>query len=215
MGLFGTILGLAAPLLGDIIGGKSSSNAVNKASKDQIAGQQAAIDEQRREYDTARSDFQPFMQFGKGGLGPLGDLLGLNGNDAASSAIANLKSSPLFTSLFNTGQEAVLQNASATGGLRGGNTQGALYDLGSNTLSQVIQNQIQNLFGTVGVGEGTTQAVTNVGQHTTDQIGSALGNIGSAKAGGVLGQAGVNNNLINQIAALFAPSNLASLGIKI
>jgi hypothetical protein len=83
-------------------------------------------------------------------------LLGLNGPDAASKAIAALKSSPMFTSLFNTGQEAVLQNASATGGVRGGNTQGALYELGSNTLSDVIQNQIKSLFGGAQLGANAT-----------------------------------------------------------
>jgi hypothetical protein len=104
------------------------------ATNAQIAGINKAIGEQQREYDLGRSDFMPYMDFGKGALGPLGDILGLNGNDnAAAKAIAALKASPMFTSLFNTGQEAVLQNASATGGVRGGNTQGALYELGRTT----------------------------------------------------------------------------------
>jgi hypothetical protein len=74
---------------------------------------------------------------------------------ARLSAIDALKNSPMFKSLFNTGQEAVLQNASATGGLRGGNTEHSLYDLGSNTLSQLISEQISTGSAAAGFGESS------------------------------------------------------------
>jgi hypothetical protein len=211
MGIVGSIAAIAGPLIGDVIGAGNSSDAISSASEAQQQAAQQMIAEQRRQYDTSRSDFLPFMNFGKTAIGPLGDLLGLNGSGAASSAIAALKNSPLYQSLFNNGQEAILQNASATGGLRGGNTQGALADFGRDTLAQVIQNQIGNLFGVAGVGEGSTSAISNVGMHTTDQIGQGLSSIGQAQAGAALGQAGVTNNLINQISALFSPSNLSKL----
>jgi hypothetical protein len=195
MGLFGSILGALIPPLG----AAQNAKAVKKAGKAQQQAMQAGIDEQRREYDTSRADFQPFMQFGSGALGPLGDLLGLNGNDKASAAIANLKASPLFTSLFNTGAEATLQDASATGGLRGGNTEGALYDLGQRTLAQVIQQQIANLFGAQGVGSGATSTVAGLGANMANNISALDTGIGQAKAGSILGQQNVWNQFAKQL----------------
>lgn len=195
MGLFGSILGALIPPLG----AAQNAKAVGKASKAQQQALQQGIDEQRREYDTSRADFQPFMQFGTGSLGPLGDLLGLNGNDAASSAIDTLKSSPLFTSLYDTGKEAVLQNASATGGLRGGNTDAALYQLGQNTLSDVIQQQIARLFGAAGVGQGATGTVSNLGANMANNISNLDSGIGQAKAGGILGEQQVWNQFAQQL----------------
>lgn len=194
------------------VGAKENSHAIAHATNQQIAETDKAIAEQQREYDTARSDFKPFMDFGVGSLGQLGDLLGINGPDKASAAIAGLKNSPLFTSLFNTGQEAVLQNASATGGVRGGDTQGALYEEGANTLAQVIQQQIQNLFGGANIGEGSTASVTNVGEHTSDNISSGYTSIGNALFNKTMGQQQVWNNLGSQIQQMMMEAAKAGAG---
>jgi hypothetical protein len=195
--------------VGAIGGGLLASSGASKASNAQQKSDAAAIAEQQREYDTTRSDFAPYLGFGKSAMGPLGDLIGLNGNDASAAAINALKASPMYQSLFNTGQEAILQNASATGGVRGGNTQGALYELGSNTLSDVIQNQIRNLFGATGVGQGATSSVANVGQNTANQISAADIASGNARASGDLASSGawsgVLNNLVSQITRIAEP----------
>lgn len=199
MGLFGGILSGLGGILGDVIGGIENAHAISKASKAQQAGIQQAIGEQQREYDTSRQDFMPYMDFGKGALGPLGDLLGLNGNDAAGAAISNLQQSPLYQSLYRNGLEANLQNASATGGIRGGNEVRSLADFGSDTLAQVIQNQIQNLFGAQGVGSGATGAVTNVGMHTADNISAGDTSIGNSQFNAILGRQQAWNNMGSQI----------------
>jgi hypothetical protein len=203
MGLFGGLLQGLGGVLGAVVGASSNNKAIKNATKAQVEGINKAIDEQKYEYDTSRSDFMPWMDFGKTALGPLGDLLGLNGSDAAQKAIDALKASPLFTSLFNTGQEAVLQDASATGGVRGGNTQGALYELGSNTLAQVIQQQIANLFGASAQGQGATGSVANIGEHTADNISSGYTSIGNAMMNKILGQQANWNNLGSQISKIF------------
>jgi hypothetical protein len=204
MGLFSAIAQGLGGLFGDILGAQSNSHAIAHATNQQIGEIDKAIGEQQREYDTTRSDFQPYMLFGKDALGPLGDLLGMNGGDKAAAAIAALKASPLFTSLFNTGQEATLQNASATGGIRGGNTEGALYELGQGTLAQVVQQQISNLFGAAGVGQGATGSVANVGAHTADNISSGYTSIGNSLFNKTIGQQQVYNNLGSQIQNLLS-----------
>lgn len=212
MGLFSSILSGMGGLVGDIIGDQANKSAVKKAGKAEIEFLQKGIDEQGREYDLSRADQKPYMDFGTTALPQLGDLLGLNGPDAASTAIAALKQSPIFTSLFNTGQEATLQNASATGGLRGGNTEGALYDLGSNTLSQVLQNQIQNLFGAAGVGQGSTTTVDALGANKANAVTNLLSGMGQVKAGTILGKQQVDNNLSNQISSMISSIMSGGMG---
>lgn len=199
MGLFGGLLQGLGGILGSVVGGIGNNKAIKKASAQQQQYIQQAIDEQRRQYDTSRADFAPYMDFGKSSLGPLGDLLGLNGNDKSAAAIDTLKQSPIYQSLFSNGMEALNQNAAATGGLRGGNMQGATLDFGRDTLAQVIQQQISNLFGAQGVGSGATGAVTGVGEHTTDAIGSGLTSIGNSKYNSILGRQANWNNMGNQI----------------
>lgn len=140
----------------------------------------------------ARSDFSPYMGLGGSAIGPIGDLLGLNGPEAAQKAIDALKSSPMFQSLFNTGQEAVLQNASATGGVRGGNTQGALYELGSNTLSQLISDQLSRLGGVANLGASATGAATAAGSHVADATAELYGKQGDTLASKYLTKGGIN-----------------------
>lgn len=199
MGLFSGILQGLGGIFGDIIGAKSNSHAIAHATNQQISGINQAIGEQQGQMVQNRTDEAPYTGFGAQSVGGLGDLLGLNGTDAASKAIAALKASPMFQSLFNTGQEAVLQNASATGGVRGGNAQGALYELGSNTLSDVIQNQIKSLFGGAQIGANATGNLINVNQQGANNISSGYTSIGNAMSNKTLGQQQVWNNLGNQI----------------
>jgi hypothetical protein len=204
MGLFGGILQGLGGIFGAVLGAHSNAKAIGKATNAQIAGIDKAIGEQQREYDTSRADFAPYMGIGTSALGPFGDLLGLNGNDAAAKAIESLKSSPIYQSLYGNGLETVLQNASATGGIRGGNTEGALAEFGRDTLADTMQRQIGNLMGAINVGQGATGSVTNVGQHTADQISSGDTSIGNAHFNAILGKQQVYNNLGDQIAKIIA-----------
>lgn len=184
MGLFSFI--------GGIIGGHAEKKAINKATDAQVAALQKAIDQQQRQFDLTRSDFSPFLKAGTGAIGGLQDLMGLNGGDKASAAIEALKGSPVYQSLYNNGLEALLQNASATGGIRGGNTERSLAGFGADTLSSVITDQLSRLGGLAGLGEGATASVAGFGQHTADAIGNAFGQQGAARASGYLAKGGIS-----------------------
>jgi hypothetical protein len=204
VGLFGGILSGLGGILGMGLGAQQSSHAIAHATNQQIGGINNAIGEQQGQMAQNRTDEAPYTGFGSASIGGLGDLLGLNGPDAAAKAIAALKASPMYQSLYNTGQESVLQNASATGGVRGGNTQGALYELGSNTLSDVIQNQIKNLFGGASLGQQATGQLGNLNQQGANNIASGYTSIGNALSNKTLGQQQVWNNLGNSIQQMIA-----------
>jgi hypothetical protein len=194
------------------LGAKQNSHAIAHATNQQIGGINNAIAEQQSQMGQNRTDEAPYMGFGSSSLGQLGDLLGLNGPDAAAKAIDALKNSPLYQSLFNTGQEAVLQNASATGGVRGGNTQGALYELGSNTLSDVIQNQIRSLFGGADLGQKATGQLGTLNQEGANNIASGYMTIGNALANKTLGQQQVWNDLGSKIQQMIQQAAQAGAG---
>lgn len=129
---------------------------------------------------------------------PTGDPI--SGQQAQQSAIDQLKASPLFQSLFRTGEEATLQNASATGGLRGGNVQNSLANFGSDTLAKVIQQQLQNLGSLSGQGLNAATSAGGLSANATNGIAGLFGDQGQARAGGIIGKSNANQQMYNSIA---------------
>lgn len=197
MGLFGGILKIGTSL----IGGNTASKASKRAAELQYKGTQEGIAEQRRQFDITRQDYQPYLTTGVEALGGIGDLTGLNGGDAQGSAIAALRESPLFKSLFQSGQENVLQTAAATGGVRGGNTIAALYNQGEDTLTRVIESQLARLGGLAGLGSGATDAVSQFGATTAGNIANLINQGSTAQARGVLGSAAAKNKALEGAAS--------------
>jgi len=90
--------------------------------------------------------------------------------------------------MLQAGTNSILQNASATGGLRGGNTQAALASFSPNLLAQTIQQQYQNLGGLTSVGQNAAAMTGNAGMQTGQGIANLLQQQGAAIAGGDLAQ---------------------------
>lgn len=213
-----------APIAGAVIGGGASllsssnaSSAAQQATAAQSAASQAAIAEQQREFDTQQKNLQPWLTAGTNALSSQSDLLGLNGAGAQQNAISSLQSSPLYQSLFNTGQNTVLNNAAATGGLRGGNATNSLYNLGQSTLASVIQNQLSNLGAISNTGQGTGTALGQLGGNSASAIASLLQQQGATTGGGILSSALAGNKGISGVSSsltslLNNPSVLSALG---
>lgn len=170
------------------------------------------MDEQRRQFEVTRGDYQPYLQAGTSALGQQGDLVGLNGSGVQASAIEALRASPLFQSLFRTGEEAVLQNSSATGGLRGGNTQRGLADFGSDLLAQTIERQLAQLGGISGRGQAAVGDVSNFGANMSNNIGNILGQQGQVRAGGLLTRGGITAGMWNNAGGFLDQAVQAAMG---
>ena len=127
---------------------------------------------------------------------------GVGGQAAQQQAIDQLKASPLYTSLYRNGENAILSNAAATGGLRGGNTQSSLANFGADTLSTVIQNQLANLGGIANMGMGSAGQLGQFGANMAGQVGNALTQQGQARAGAALTTGGINAGMANSLGAL-------------
>jgi hypothetical protein len=169
-----------------IYAGSKAASAAKSAAGTQAASAQAGIDEQRRQFDLTQKLLGPYAQAGEGALSAQQALIGLAGPEAQAAAIRNIEMSPQFTSMVAQGENALLQNASATGGLRGGNTQAALAQFRPNLLSGLIQQQYENLGGLTKVGLGAASGTGDAGMQTGVNVGNLLQQQGAATAGGQL-----------------------------
>jgi len=186
-----------------LLGGLLSSSATSSAASTQAGAAQAGIDEQRRQFAEMQKLLAPYVQAGQGAIGGFQPfqqagaqafeqqraLAGLGGAGAQQAAINQIEQNPLFQSQIRQGEEALLQRASATGGLRGGNIQAALAQFRPQMLQQAIEQQYGRLGGLAGTGLGVTEQLYRGGQASATNQASQAGTLGSNVAN-LLGQQG-------------------------
>jgi len=191
-----------ASIGGTVGGGMDSSTAAKKASNAQYDAATAGIQEQQRQFDAIVEMMKPFLATGTTALAQQGNLLGIGGTGLQQQAIDQLKNSPLYTSLLSQGENRLLQNASATGGLRGGNTQAAMGQLAPSIFNTVYQNQLANLGVLSGMGQASAGLQASAGQSTAAGIANLLAQQGAAKAGGILGAQNANTQTTNSLSKI-------------
>jgi hypothetical protein len=177
---------LVGNVLGGVTGAKQQAEAAEQASVTQANAAQAGIDQQKAMFEAFQKALAPYVAAGTGALGAQQNLIGLNGNDAQQSAISAIQASPQFTALQKQGEDAILANASATGGLRGGNVQGALAQFSPALLSQLIQQQLGSYGDLASMGGNAAAGVGNAGLQTGSNVANLLQQQGAATAGGQL-----------------------------
>lgn len=179
-----------------------SKKAAGKAADAQSEASEAGIAEQRRQYDKMVELLSPYVKAGGAALTGQQDILGLSGEYAQQKAIAGIESSPYFQATAKQGESAILQNASATGGLRGGNTQGALAQFRPQLLNQLVQQQYQNLGGITQLGQSSAAGQASAGMQSAGNIGNLLAQSGQAQAGGIIGAQNAQNQMIGNLLQL-------------
>lgn len=179
-----------AVVAGSVITGVMSSNAQQDAAESaagaQTASSEASIAGQRRQFDAVQELLKPYVTAGQGAIEGQQGLLGLAGPEAQQQAIAALEAGPQFQSMMKQGENAILQNASATGGLRGGNVQATLAQFRPQLLSQLIESQFSKLGTISGLGQASAAGQAAAAQQTGANIGNALTQQGQAAAGAAL-----------------------------
>lgn len=202
-GLSGAALAGIAVGGATLISGMAQADAAESAAAAQSGAAQAGIEEQRRQFDKVQELLKPYSMAGEkalGGLAPFAAagapaleeqqaLLGLRGPEAERAAIERIRGGETFKALAGQGEEALLQRASATGGLRGGNIQGALAQFRPALLSSLIDQQYGRLGGMTALGQTTTQNLAGLGQASAAGTGAAAQSTG-ANVANLLGQQG-------------------------
>lgn len=239
-----------------VAGSAMQANAASSAADQQSAAAQAGMSQQLAEYNTTQQLLAPYVGLGTvgssgltgvqqqeqgvfgqaqgivgqylKGLDQLNNMTGANGAPAQQSWIDSLTQNPLYTNAMKLGQQAILANGAATGGLRGGNTIASLGYLPSQVLANVMGQQISNtqssLSSTLGglngsqvlnaiLGQqgGQYQNLINTGENAAAGTGSAaistgnnitnlLGQQGAAQAGATIAGGNAMASGINTVA---------------
>lgn len=216
------------PVTALVVGGTSlvssyvQGEGAKSAANTQAGAAQAGIAEQRTAFDKLQALLQPYVDVGAPaitGLKPYAEagvpafeqqqaLLGLRGQEAERAAIERISGGARFQEMAQQGEEALLSRASATGGLRGGNIQGALAQYRPALLSSLIEQQYGKLGGLADIGRETETNLAKIGQASAAGVGAQgvttgtnvsnlLGQQGQAIAGGQLGEARAYGQLLN------------------
>jgi hypothetical protein len=176
------------------------ASAASKAGKAQVAAADKGVEEQRAAREEMRRLLEPYVAAGGPALEAQMGALGLRGPEAQQAFVAQQEQSPIFQAIARQQEESILQNASATGGLRGGNVQGALAQFRPQLLNQFLEQQYGRLGGMTSLGQQSAAGVGTAGMQSATSIAGLLGEAGAARAGSALG--------IGK--ALSGPFNLAS-----
>ena len=178
---------------------KAQKKAANTAANAQIDASEKSVEEQRRQFDAVQKLLKPYADAGLSGLTGQQDLLGINGTAAQQAAINNINNSSEMQTYLQQGENAILQNASATGGLRGGNTQAALAQFRPQLLNQLINQRYQNYAGLTSLGQNAAAGTGNAGMQTASNISNLYQQTGAAQAGAALAQGQANANMWNGV----------------
>jgi len=200
----------AAVVGGAVVGGVATAYSSRQAADAQSSASEHATDasiaEQRREFDLAQEVMSPYVERGDKAGDMQADMLGINGPEKQQAAIDSIQNSPEFAALMKSGETSILQNASATGGARGGNTAAALAQYRPAVLAQLINDKFTRLGTTTQLGQASAAGAASAALTTGSNISNAMlqnGQIvGNANAGAALARGQAVNNVTDSIGTL-------------
>jgi len=221
---------------GSLLGGYMGKEGARKAAGAQERAAEMGVDAQLQMFEQTKELLAPYVEAGSPAMqemlfyaepGKLAferqqALSGLLGPEAQQQAVSQIERNPLFQAKVRQGEEAMLQNAAATGGLRGGNLQGALAQFRPAMLSQEIEDAYSKLGGFSTLGQATQENLAKMGQasaagqaatgmQTASNVANLYGNVGSAQAQAALAAGQAWGNVGN--AAGGALTSLGTMGM--
>ena len=208
-GLGTLLLNAGTQIVGGLIQQKAAEKAIKnqqemltQADAAQAEAARKALEEVRAANLQAEELLAPYMELapqqiqnlnlyqtaGSQALQEQSALAGLQGPEAQRAAIANLEANPEFQAIARQGEEAILANAAATGGLRGGNTQAALAQFRPELLQAYIDQQYSRLGGLSNQGLGVSRDLLNRGFGAIGDVANLRKGTGTAAANLALGR---------------------------
>lgn len=189
-------------LFSDIWEGITGVTAAKEAGAVQTEMTELGIAEQRRQFDALQEILAPYVGAGTDALQMQSALAGAAGPEAQRAAIQGVQESPAFQAALEQGETSILQNAAATGGLRGGNTQAALAQFAPQLLGQAIDQRYSQLGGLSQLGQASAAGVGAAGMGMGQGIAGSLGQLGQQQASNILGQYNLQRGFLGDLAGL-------------
>jgi|TARA_R110000782_G_C14819187_1_gene413768 hypothetical protein len=219
----------------------AESSLIDAREQRDFERQQAGIDRQQNNeryreqfdlsqsrFDINRADNAPRIEGGNQAFSQQQALLGLSGQEAQQSAYGQIQESAGQRFLRERQQKALVRNASAIGGLGGGNVRTALQEQAAGFAMQDIDNQFNRLgslsaqgqnainssgqLGTQPTTNSASNVQTNVSNASTNTIANLQANQAAARASGILGQTQAEAAATGQLLQLAGMAAGSSLG---
>ena len=164
-----------------------AEDAAEEAAKIQSKASETNIEESARQFDITRASLERFEEPGVRALGQQQALLGLSGQEEQQAAFQAFEESQGQKFLRDRAQRNLTRNASAIGGLGGGNVRSALVQQGVGFAQQDFQNQFGRLGQLAGQGQAAATNIGQFGQQATGQQGQFRTAGSEARASGIFG----------------------------
>ena len=187
---WGFAIGAVATLGAADMQSEAAGDAANAANR----GQQAGIDEQRRQFDTFQNNIAPYLGAGNDAL------TGLKGLMAGD--YSGFEDSPDYLYARDQAQQGIERGAAARGSLYSGGTNVDLAKALSGIASQNLGNYRNFLTGIATMGQNAAVGAGSIGQQTANSISGMYGNMGANNGNAAIGQANAWGNAISCIGNL-------------
>ena len=187
-------------LKGGAAGAIEMLDMLNRAGRSDLADRYAkGLEQAAASAETASGFMQPFQQAGETALQLQLALSGALGPEEFQKAY---QESPQIQFLREQGEQGVMRNAAAMGGLGGGNVQKELSRFNQGLASQGLQQQIQNMSGLASQGQQASGTLANIAtglgsQQLQTQVGLGQGLAGQSSMYGLPAAQSIGNLGIN------------------
>lgn len=186
----------AAAVVGGVASSAMSASAAGDAADAQQQSAQNSLQFSEQQYSDQQKNIAPYLAAGQQGVSGYGDLLGSNGVDAQNAAIGDIKNGAQFQGLMQTGNQNILANASATGGLRGSNTSNTLANTSISTLNglitqrlagygQLMSNGLNAISGQQAANNAAQIGVTNANNQSANAQTALAGSLSNSFNSGI------------------------------
>lgn len=204
MGALG--LDKAADFVGDKLLGGDAADAAKDAARTQAQATEKAIELQRESRDLAREDLSPFKTFGSDQINALTAILNPQGQ------LDYLQNNPLLQLGMDNLNTATMQSQAARGKLGSGSTLSALQNNAFLAGMPLLQNQQNQLFNAVNLGQASAAGQANTALQTGNALSALTQDRGNALASGIVGAQGAEQAGINNLLSLGGKLGAAYLG---
>jgi hypothetical protein len=193
--LVGAGLGLA--------GSSMQSRAAGKAADASLAGTEAGIAEQRRQYDLTRQDFAPYRDVGTNALRRL------SGEIERPVTAQDVMMDPGYQFGLSEGQKALDRRIAAMGGrvsgaaIKAAGRFGTDYaSTGFNAAYQRRQDTLNRLAAMAGIGQSATGSSAAAGAQSAGNISNLLQSGANTSAAARMAQGNIWGNFANQLGGM-------------
>lgn len=162
---------------GDFMGAQSSAESIK--SSERLGQQSLAMQQDWMDY--LKQQYEPFSEVATEALGLQRSLSGLGGEEEKQAMLAGIESDPFYQAKLKAGEESILRQQSATGGLRSGSTQSALASQNQMLLGSEIDKRYNQFAGLSGQGMQGSQALSGFGGQTLGEMTGTLGSMASGQ----------------------------------